>query len=506
MFRTGVVWTLLVQILVLGVTVRAQDEDPFGATEELKCAEVAPPVEVVSPDDREEPEYIEHNPKQQEDPWAWITRDGVPLKNDGKVVGTLKRGDMVEIIEERGDSAYVAKYLWSDVTKAGWASKTDLSKAGAACRYFAEAIEREPTDSMAHFALGSICFFSPMYRGQTINIVRHLDDAIQHDSDFWLAYNDRAAILRRFRAYKKMISDYNQVIRLRPDLAKPYEMRGDCWLKVANESQSMTDYKKAIADYTKAIELAPATTHPYFGRADVWLRLEEYAKAQADLNEAHRLRLADHVGSLDILVWIGRGEYDKAIENATALLAYSWEERNVYAYRAVAWAAKKEYAKALADFNEATKERAGFGGRFTHLAETSAAWFLATCPNAEFRDGTRALKLAEKVFNHIARSDVVVDSYDRYDIAAATANDPLAPVFLIPMLMRDGWKHWRSIDVLAAAYAETGQYGIAAQWQRKAIEVAPKRKKEMLSARLKLYEADKPYRMTQGEQYLYVGG
>lgn len=57
-----------------------------------------------------------------------------------------------------------------------------------------------------------------------------------------------------------------------------------------------------------------------------------------------------------------------------------------------------------------------------------------------------------------------------------------------------------SLDTLAAAYAENGEFEKAAQWQTKAIDMLAKNKnatekhKQVLRSRLELYKQGKPYR------------
>ena len=60
------------------------------------------------------------------------------------------------------------------------------------------------------------------------------------------------------------------------------------------------------------------------------------------------------------------------------------------------------------------------------------------------------------------------------------------------------WKETSSLDMLAAAYAETGEFDKAVRWQEKAnmqyTDADERRKGE---ERLKLYKEKKPYRQTE---------
>jgi hypothetical protein len=58
------------------------------------------------------------------------------------------------------------------------------------------------------------------------------------------------------------------------------------------------------------------------------------------------------------------------------------------------------------------------------------------------------------------------------------------------------WKDFSYLDTLAASYAEVGDFKAAVKWQTKAIELAFTGFKSQLRSRLKLYEANQPYRAT----------
>jgi tetratricopeptide (TPR) repeat protein len=93
------------------------------------------------------------------------------------------------------------------------------------------------------------------------------------------------------------------------------------------------------------------------------------------------------------------------------------------------------------------------------LALNNFSWLLATCPNANVRDGAAAVVFAEKAVAGTSRK---------------------APLYL---------------DTLAAAYAEAGQFTNAVSTQREAVGLVQGRAdKAGYAARLKLYESNSPYR------------
>jgi len=118
--------------------------------------------------------------------------------------------------------------------------------------------------------------------------------------------------------------------------------------------------------------------------------------------------------------------------------------------------ANGQYGEALVHLEAALAMNAG-----DVTIANNLAWLLATCPEAAYRDGPRALRLAQW---------------------ACKATSHKSP----PLL-----------DSLAAAYAEVGQFDEAVKVARQAIETVrtnPKASTETLESRLALYLAGKPCR------------
>jgi len=86
----------------------------------------------------------------------------------------------------------------------------------------------------------------------------------------------------------------------------------------------------------------------------------------------------------------------------------------------------------------------------------------ATFPDAEFRDGAKAVENATKACELTT------------------------------------WKNAWFVNTLAAAYAEAGDFNSAVKWQKKAIDLLDKASCSGypvdFEARLKLYQSGKPYR------------
>ncbi len=121
---------------------------------------------------------------------------------------------------------------------------------------------------------------------------------------------------------------------------------------------------------------------------------------------------------------------------------------NAYLTRGRAFKEKQEYDAAIADYSEAIR----LDSKFV-LAHNNLAWLLATCPDAQYRDGRRAVE------------------------GATRASAP------------------NNLDTLAAAHAEAGDFESAARWQARAIELLDDEKsRDDYRTRLELYRQKKPYR------------
>jgi len=126
-----------------------------------------------------------------------------------------------------------------------------------------------------------------------------------------------------------------------------------------------------------------------------------------------------------------------------------------YRDRGVAHAKKGEYDKAIDDYNEAIR----IDPKYTS-AYNSLAWLLATCPDAKYRDGNRAVVNATR---------------------ACELTD---------------WSKATYVDTLAAAYAERGDFDKAAEWQREATELVDDAEKADYTSRVELYKKGKPHRQS----------
>jgi tetratricopeptide (TPR) repeat protein len=191
-------------------------------------------------------------------------------------------------------------------------------------------------------------------------------------------------------------------------------------------------------------------------RGDTWQEKKEYNKAIVDYDQALRLDpnfavAFNNRGN----AWLAKGEHDKAIVDYSEAIRVDPSYALAFYNRGLAWQNKKEYDKAIVDYSEAIH----FNPKHA-LAYHAKAWLLAVCREAKLRDGKQAVGLA--------RLGCALNDYKITDDFA----------------------------ILAAAYAEAGDFDNAIKWQEKALEDKDyvNRTGKEGQRRLQLYKDEKPNR------------
>jgi Flp pilus assembly protein TadD/thiol-disulfide isomerase/thioredoxin len=111
-----------------------------------------------------------------------------------------------------------------------------------------------------------------------------------------------------------------------------------------------------------------------------------------------------------------------------------------------------DHQGAIDEFAKAIQLMPGEPGGYNNLA-----WLYATCPDNKFRNTEKAISLASKACE------------------------------------LTGWNNSSTLDTLATANAQAGNFADAVRWQTKAMEFAPQAQKESIRKRLDLYREGKPY-------------
>ena len=274
------------------------------------------------------------------------------------------------------------------------------------------------------------------------------DQQLRDDPQNSKALRHRGAVWVEKKEFDKAVADYTAAIRLEPANSLIYAGRGTVW-------HAKGEYDKAIDDYDLAIGIDDPRSDSFVGRGVNWEEKKQFEQALFDFNEAIRLDPKNpYAYSGRGRIWSQKGEIDIAIADFGDAIRLDPKDAYTYCYRAYAFYRKGEDKRAISDFEVAIRLRPNLSDGYSGLA-----WILATSPNSWLRDGKKAVALATKACEMTE------------------------------------WNNSDCIWILAAAYAENGDWENAIQRQTQFIEMSTtETEKKRAVVRLKLYQQKKPYR------------
>jgi len=279
--------------------------------------------------------------------------------------------------------------------------------------------------------------------------VPFFSEAIRQNPKNLFAYSNRASALVAKGDVDAALQDYDEAIRIDPKHAPAWNNRGWAW-------NAKGDFDRGIRDFDKAIELNPKYVEAYSNRASAWYAKKDYDKAINDFNKAIELdpKFVEAFASR-ATAWLDKGDPDKAIKDFDEVIRIDPNFVDAFYIRGVAWRQKKQFDKAIEDFDAAIK----LDPKAIPVLNAKA-WLLATCPDAKFRDGKKAVEVARQ---------------------ACELTE---------------WKNNQCIDTLAACYAEAGDFDEAVKWMTKALSDADYAKQagDVGKKMLENYKQKKPYR------------
>ena len=146
--------------------------------------------------------------------------------------------------------------------------------------------EGEPGNARAWNNLGEICYYGgPFRRGED-----GLRGGRQAGPRLRRRLQQSRARLRRDELLDEALRDYDEAIRLNPNVADAFINRGNVY-------DALGRSQDALREYGLAIEANPDNSLIYLNRAITYYRLKEYAKALADLDHTGSRRGAVRVAS-----------------------------------------------------------------------------------------------------------------------------------------------------------------------------------------------------------------
>jgi len=240
---------------------------------------------------------------------------------------------------------------------------------------------------------------------------------------------------------------YTDEIKRNPQSSWAYNRRGIVW-------RELGQIERALKDYGEAIRLNPQNAWAYKNRGNLLRKEGNLDAALSDYNQAIRIDPAYATA------WYGRGlvrhaknSFDGALLDFTEAIRLEPKLAWSFNARGVTWKAQGDLENALRDYSEAIRLDPAYA-----IPYGNRAWVRATSVDKKYRDGKQAVEDATR--------------------ACELTN----------------WDDTAKLRILAAAFAEAGDFAKAVEWQTKAMELAPADKQAAYQSRRSLYRSGKAYR------------
>jgi protein O-mannosyl-transferase len=278
------------------------------------------------------------------------------------------------------------------------------------------------------------------------------EHTLRATTDNYVIQYNLGKVLQDKKQIDQAIEHYVEAARISPNFPPPHNNLG---ILFADRGRT----KEAIEHYTVAARFNPRDPDVHNNLANALSTEGRYDEADQQFRESLRLKPAAGTYSNAALNLIRAGRFADAA--TTAETAVKMDPRNAQAQNNLATALAKQGkpTEAIGHYREAMRLMPGWPP-----AERRLAWVLATYPDASVRNASEAVTLA------------------RHANERTNDRDP------------------EILDTLAAATAEAGQLGEAADIAERAASLADAAGKAQLAAQIRaraaLYRAGQPYRDT----------
>jgi tetratricopeptide (TPR) repeat protein len=311
-----------------------------------------------------------------------------------------------------------------DVTKNNYLAYSNLGddlcsqgEVALAIEYYKKSLQIHSNSPYAHNNLG----LALEKQGDYVEAIAHFRQAVQLMPNLAKARYNLAKALVIQGQFGEAAEQFRGAIRLEPDMPAP--MNDLAFLIAAHPELKDRDVNEAIRSAARACELTDYKNPAYLSTlAAVYICAGRFSKAAGTLETALKLEpnsatLRNGLGN----VFLSEGKFKEAIDEIKRSLGIEPNNPD---------------------------------------AKNNLAWILATCPDANMRNPSDAIRLAQE--------------------ACIATN----------------YKKASKLDTLGAAFASAGRFDEAIETAQKAIDAADRNQTEfskMIQGRLDLYKASKPY-------------
>lgn len=378
-------------------------------------------------------------PERNQKDGDWVGKSIILRKSstpfyDNKDVsqGTLNRTDY-HVIREEGEKIWVR-----DMIREGWINKSDAILATEALPFLTEQINANPVESFL-FAKRSKAH---EHRGEFDAALNDYNEAVRLSPNVSAWVNNRGNLYLKLRKFDKALEDYSHALDLNPTSPISFNNR-------ALANLNLRDYEAAIRDFTSSIQNDPEYAQARVNRANCYREMKRFDLALTDLAEAAKRDTKNaSIPNQLAAIYIDRKDYDLAEAQLQHALFLDPRSALAYHHRGSIFRGKKRYQEAIWAFDHSLwLDPRGISALTTRgvcyrelkqydlavqdfeaalkldpvylQALNGYSLLLSTASDEKFRDGKKAKELAEKL------QELTKGKYPEYAATLAAAQAEL---------------------------------------------------------------------------------
>jgi tetratricopeptide (TPR) repeat protein len=358
-------------------------------------------------------------------------------------------------------------------------SRPDLTKKGGRWRFVAGS-------ALCGILVVLLGFLTWRQTAEYHNVFELYASTLQKNPSCWMAHYNLGIVLKDRGEADQAIEHYRQAVALRPDYAEAHYNLGRLLVERGQVNDAIDHYERAaainpadaeaqnnlgvtlfgigrvddaIAHYQKALQIRPDYAEASCNLANVLIAKGDFDGAIARYGACLAVLPNQEEAQYNLASALLRtGRVDGAIVAYQKVLEMNPESADAHANLGIALLTTGRVRDAMAEYNKALQISPENLAALSNLA-----WLLATSSDPTLRNGSDAVQLAERADSTSSRSD----------------------------------KHPTVLRILAAAYAEAGQFAEAKEAAQHALEAAKIQGNtslaEALQDELALYDLGLPY-------------